>query len=225
MRILLVEKDNPFSNSRRQLLEKNGYGVDLLTDGSAAADYAQAGDYGLLVVSERLAGHQAAKLLRKDGVTAPVLLLAAEDTPACRAAGLEDGADDCVGPEPDSREFLARVMALTRRESRVPRDSTVSYGDLTLRRERLCLCRGGRSVCLGSKEFLLMECLMEAQGRVCSRQRLYERAWGLLSDIEYNGVGVYVSFLRRKLAELGSGVSICSVRGMGYRLEAPEKDG
>ena len=70
-----------------------------------------------------------------------------------------------------------------------------------------------------------MECLMEAQGRVCSRQRLYERAWGLLSDIEYNGVEVYVSFLRRKMAELGSGVSICSVRGMGYRLEAPEKDG
>ena len=50
-------------------------------------------------------------------------------------------------------------------------------------------------------------------------------SWGLLSDIEYNGVEVYVSFLRRKLAELGSGVSICSVRGMGYRLEAPEKDG
>ena len=91
--------------------------------------------------------------------------------------------------------------------------------------ERLYLCRGGEGVCLGSKEFLLMECLMEAQGRVCSRRRLYEQAWGLLSDIEYNGVEVYVSFLRRKLSELGSKVSVCSVRGMGYRLEYPEKEG
>ena len=225
MRILLVETDNSCSNRRRQLLEKNGYGVDLLSDGTATVDYAQAGDYGLVVLSERLAGREALGQLRQGGVTAPVLLLAAADTPANRAAGLEDGADDCVGPEPDSREFLARVRALTRRESRVPRDSTLSYGDLTLRRERLCLCRGGGSVCLGSKEFLLMECLMEAQGRVCSRQRLYERAWGLLSDIEYNGVEVYVTFLRRKLSELGSQVSICSVRGMGYRLESPEKEG
>lgn len=225
MRILLVETDNSCSNRRRQLLEKNGYGVDLLSDGAAAVDYAQAGDYGLVVLSERLAGHGALGRLREGGVTAPVLLLAAEDTPASRAAGLEDGADDCVGPEPDSREFLARVRALTRRESRVPRDSTLCYGDLTLRPERLCLCRDGERVCLGSKEFLLMECLMEAQGRVCSRQRLYERAWGLLSDIEYNGVEVYVSFLRRKLSELGSAVSVCSVRGMGYRLEYPEKEG
>ena len=225
MRILLVEGDNSCSNRRRQLLEKNGYGVDLLSDGTAAADYAQAGDYGLVVLSQRLAGRDAVQQLRSGGVTAAILLLAAEDTPASRAAGLEDGADDCMGPEPDSREFLARVRALTRRESRVPQDSTLFYGDLTLRRERLCLCREGESVCLGSKEFLLLECLMEAQGRVCSRQRLYERAWGLLSDIEYNGVEVYVSFLRRKLAELGSSVSICSVRGMGYRLECPEMDG
>lgn len=114
MRILLVETDNSCSNRRRQLLEKNGYGVDLMSDG-AAVDYAQAGDYGLVVLSERLAGRGTVRQLREGGVTAPVLLLAAEDTPGSRASGLEDGADDCVGPDPERVPRTAGLYTLLRR--------------------------------------------------------------------------------------------------------------
>lgn len=221
MRILIVEDERRMAQGLQGLLEKQGYAVDAVYTGDSGLDYALSDIYDLIILDIMLPGMDGLSILRElrnSGVNAPVLLLTAKGDVQDRVRGLDCGADDYLSKPFDTDEFLARVRALTRRKERIL-DDTLTFGDISLDRGQMMLCRDGQSIRLGPKEFQVMECLMEEKNRVVSRQHLYEKVWGLLSETEYNNVEVYITFLRRKLRALQSRVQIRSMRGTGYFLE------
>lgn len=224
MRILIVEDERRIAQGIQGLLEKQGYAVDAVYTGGSGLDYALSDIYDLIILDIMLPemdGLSILRQLRSGGVDVPVLLLTAKSDVQDRVRGLDCGADDYLSKPFDTDEFLARVRALTRRKARLL-DDTLTFGDIALDRGQMMLCRGEEQMRLGPKEFQVMECLLEEKNRVVSRQRMYEKVWGLLSETEYNNVEVYVTFLRRKLRALHSKVQIRSMRGTGYFLEVGE---
>lgn len=224
MRILIVEDERRMARGLQGLLTKQGYAVDTVHTGTSGLDYALSGIYDLIILDIMLPemdGLSVLCRLRSSGVETPVLLLTAKSEVEERVRGLDCGADDYLSKPFDTSEFLARVRALTRRRDRLLED-TLRFGDVSLDRGQMMLCRDDQRIRLGPKEFQIMECLMEEKSRVVSRQRLYEKVWGLLSETEYNNVEVYITFLRRKLRALCSRVQIRSVRGTGYFMEVGE---
>lgn len=224
MRILIVEDERRMAQGLQGLLGKRGYAVDAVYTGDNGLDYALSDIYDLIILDIMLPGMDGLSVLRElrdGGVDAPVLLLTAKGDVQDRVRGLDCGADDYLAKPFDTDEFLARVRALTRRKGRLL-DDTLTFGDIALDRGQIMLCCGDTRIRLGPKEFQVMECLMEEKNRVVSRQHLYEKVWGLLSETEYNNVEVYVTFLRRKLRALNAKVQIRSMRGTGYFLEVEE---
>lgn len=225
MRILIVEDEKGIASGLQGLLEKKGYAVDVQNRGDSGLDYALSNIYDLIVLDVMLPGMDGLSLLRairKEGVETPVLLLTAKTAVQDRVQGLDSGADDYLTKPFAPEEFLARVRALTRRKGQALEEYDLTFGDLVLDRHKMELCRGNDRIRLSPKEYQLMECLMSSGRRPINRQTLFEKAWGMLSNTEYNNVEVYVTFLRRKLRSLGSKVSICTLRSAGYYLEAEE---
>ena len=147
-------------------------------------------------------------------------MLTARDDTSDKIGGLDCGADDYMTKPFDSGELMARVRALTRRQGEVLGD-VLKVGDLSLECSSRLLQVGERSVRLGFKEFEVMRLLMVNSRAVVSKETLIAKIWGLDSEAEDNNVEVYISFLRKKLAYLGSSVAISTVRKVGYYLEHP----
>lgn len=156
--------------------------------------------------------------LRQRGISTPVLLLTARGELDDKITGLDAGADDYL-PKPFAMgELLARIRAMTRRRDSFTPDR-LSYGDLTLDRGGFELCCGESRVRLGNREFQMIELLMEGAGRVIPTETFMERIWGYDTEAEISVVWVYISYLRKKLASLGSGCEIRATRGVGYSLD------
>lgn len=147
-------------------------------------------------------------------------MLTARDDISDKIGGLDCGADDYMTKPFDSGELMARVRALTRRQGEVLGD-VLKVGDLSLECSSRLLRVGERSVRLGFKEFEVMRLLMVNSRAVVSKETLIAKIWGLDSEAEDNNVEVYISFLRKKLAYLGSRIAISTVRKVGYYLEHP----
>lgn len=161
-----------------------------------------------------------ARRLRSAHISTPILMLTARDDISDKIGGLDCGADDYMTKPFDSGELMARVRALTRRQGEVLGD-VLKVGDLSLECSSRLLRVGERSVRLGFKEFEVMRLLMVNSRAVVSKETLIAKIWGLDSEAEDNNVEVYISFLRKKLAYLGSRIAISTVRKVGYYLEHP----
>jgi DNA-binding response OmpR family regulator len=159
--------------------------------------------------------------LRERGVLTPVLLLTARDELESRVRGLEGGADDYLTKPFDLAELIARVHALIRRAELRHKDTTLKAGNLVLDPLARRVTQGDRVVDLSPREFTLLEFLMRNAGRTVSRSRIAEAVWNYKFDPETNVVDVYVNYLRKKLTFAGQSAPIRTVRGIGYRLEAP----
>lgn len=221
MRILFAEDNRDLSRAVSTLLTRAGYGVDAVYDGEDALEYAQNGDYYDLLVLDvmmpKIDGMEVARRLRALGVSTPALLLTAKDQLADKIAGLDAGADDYLTKPFETGELLARVRALLRRRGEFAPD-ILRFGDLSLDKTTFELSCGEKKTRLTGKAFGLMACFMEAPGSVLSVNHLMEKVWGWDAEAEINVVWVNVSFLRKKLAELGSRVEIRVLRGAGYAL-------
>jgi DNA-binding response OmpR family regulator len=158
------------------------------------------------------------RTLRASGDDVPVLMLTARTQTADKVSGLDAGADDYMTKPFEAPELLARLRALTRR-AYDEEPARLSFGDLTLDLASHDLSCDGRQIHLSQKEFDVMRQLMSGTGRVVSKQDLLESVWGGESNATENSVEAYVSFLRKKIAHLGSRVSITTLRMLGYRLE------
>ena len=165
-------------------------------------------------------GFEVARRLRSAHISTPILMLTARDDISDKIGGLDCGADDYMTKPFDSGELMARVRALTRRQGEVLGD-VLKVGDLSLECSSRLLRVGERSVRLGFKEFEVMRLLMVNSRAVVSKETLIAKIWGLDSEAEDNNVEVYISFLRKKLAYLGSRIAISTVRKVGYYLEHP----
>lgn len=222
MRVLVVEDEVRLAATLQDLLELNGYTVDVCHDGEAGLDNALTSIYDVIlldVMLPKLDGFTVVQRLRSAGNATPVLMLTARSELSDRVEGLDRGADYYLTKPFEPRELLACVRALTRRQPELHTGDFLEYGDLKLDRSAFTLTCGQRSVRLSRKEFDMMELLMRNRDVVLTKETLLVKIWGYESDAEDNNVEVYISFLRRKLTHLHSRVRIKTLRMVGYCLE------
>ena len=223
MRILIVEDERRLAEALGAIMEEQKYSADVVFNGQDGLDYALSGQFDVIVLDvmlPKMNGFEVAHELRRQNVRTPVLMLTARDELSSKVTGLDSGADDYMTKPFDSGELMARVRALTRRQGEVLGD-VLKVGDLSLECSSRLLRVGERSVRLGFKEFEVMRLLMVNSRAVVSKETLIAKIWGLDSEAEDNNVEVYISFLRKKLAYLGSRIAISTVRKVGYYLEHP----
>ena len=225
MRILVVEDELRLAETLQDLLELQGYSVDLSHDGEEGLDNALTGIYDCVILDlmlPKLDGFGVLRQLRRAGQAVPVLMLTARSELSDRVEGLDAGADYYLTKPFEPQELLACVRALSRRSPELREAQRPAFGDLELDRNGFDLLCGGRSVRLSRKEFELCELLLLNGTQVIPKETLLLKVWGYASDAEDNNVEAYISFLRKKLQFLHSQVKIKTIRMVGYCLEAPE---
>ena len=221
MRLLLAEDEAAMSEALKDILTYHKYQVDTVDNGEDALAYAQVGEYdGIIldIMMPKMDGLQVLSVLRGRGSRTPVLLLTARGEVEERIRGLDAGADDYLTKPFAMGELLARVRAMLRRRVEYTPE-ILRCGEVSLDPGSCELIGCGRSIPLSRMEYLLMELLMMNQGTYLSAEVILAKVWGYDSDAEPGNVWVYISYLRKKLAELGCGVGIKVKRGIGYTLE------
>lgn len=222
-RILVVEDDADTARVVRAYLERDGYAVDVATDGLAGLDAAFGVPPDLVILDWMLPGLDGLSFLRtlRRGQSVPVIMLTARSEEGDRIAGFEAGADDYVIKPFSPRELGARVRAVLRRVSApasLAHGEVVEVAGLRIDGGRREVEVEGRDLELSALEFDLLAALAGAQGRVFTRDELIERVWGPDFAGVDRVVDVHVSNLRRKLEAAGARSLIGTVRGVGYRL-------
>jgi DNA-binding response OmpR family regulator len=222
MRILIAEDEVHLAEAVSQILKKNNYSVDMVHDGRSGLDYAQSGIYDLLlldIMMPEMDGITVLQTLRGEGNHTPVILLTAKGELSDKVSGLDYGADDYIAKPFAAEELLARIRAALRRKGEVIPEDGLKFGDIELNTTQLKLSAQGKEIKLNLKENELLELLITRKQAITSKEQIIEKLWGFDSDVEYNNVEVYISFLRKKLVFLNSAVRINTIRGVGYVLE------
>lgn len=221
MRILVAEDNKDISKAVVTLLQKNGYSVDAVYNGTDALDYAVNGDYDGIILDIMMPGYDGIQVLlrlRQQNITVPVLMLTAKAEISDRVLGLDSGADDYLPKPFAAAELLSRIRAMLRRRSNYQPD-VINVGGVSLQRDTMELSYAGKTSRLVLREFQVLEMLMDNLGRITTTDILMERIWGWDSNVEVNIVWVTVSNIRKKLMSIGAPLTIRAVRGVGYQLE------
>lgn len=222
MRILLAEDEVSLSKALKVILERNNYSVDQVYDGEEALSFLSADNYDCLILDlmmPKVDGITVLKTMRKEGNMLPVIILTAKSEVDDKVLGLDSGANDYLTKPFNSRELLARIRAITRSKKNNEGDSILKMGNTILMRDTFILKTDSGETRLQSKEFQILELLMQNKNKLISTERLMEKIWGFDSEAEINVVWVYISNLRKKLASLDSNVEIKATRNAGYTLE------
>ena len=223
MKILVIEDEQLLAQSIKAVLEQKGFEVETVYDGETGAEDARLGIYDLLILDVMmpgLDGFQVAKALRAERCATPILMLTAKSGIEDRITGLIAGADYYLTKPFDTRELLACVNALLRRQG--GQVDELRFGNTALDLASGQLCCGEKTVRLSAREFDVMRLLMQSRERILSKEVLLARVWGYESNAVENHVEVYVGFLRKKLRSIGSDVRIGAIRRLGYHLEVEE---
>lgn len=228
MKILVVEDEEKLADTLVQLMEDQGYNATAVNDGQAAVDTIFAGPavYDTVILDlmiPKLDGIQVLKKIREKNINVPVIILTAKDGLESKVQGLDAGADDYLTKPFQPEELLARVRALSRRQSPAAVDS-LHYGDLSLDLVKFVLSCGSRHVTLGKKEFEIMRLMLADPSATISKDELIDKVWSGDIGVDGNNVEVYISFLRKKLQYLKTGVVIQTIRKIGYTLGYVEQN-
>ena len=223
MRILLAEDEKPLAKAIVKIFEKNKYSADAAYDGEEALAYLETGNYDVAVLDimmPKIDGITVLKKIRAEGNTIPVIMLTAKSEIEDRVLGLDSGVNDYLPKPFDSRELLARIRAVTRGKTET--DAKLRLGNVSLDKTTFELSSASGKYRLTNKEYQLLEMFMSAPKRVFSTEQIMEKVWGYDSEAEINVVWVYVSYLRKKLAAIGSDIKIRASRNAGYYMEADD---
>lgn len=221
MRLLLAEDEKMLSDALVVILGHSGYSVDAVYNGQDALDYLENGNYDgaiLDIMMPKMDGLTVLRKVRGKGLAIPVLMLTAKSEIDDRVNGLDSGADDYLAKPFDSKELLARIRAMTRRQPEL-QDSVLRLGMLSLNRSTFILSGPGGSTRLSNREFQMMEMLLSNSAQIIPTDRFLEKIWGYDSESDASVVWVYISSLRKKIAVLDGNVQIKAARGVGYSLE------
>ncbi|MFI6091829.1 response regulator transcription factor [Streptomyces sp. NPDC051218] len=221
MRLLIVEDEKRLALSLAKGLTAEGYAVDVEHDGVDGLHRASEGTYDLVILDIMLPGmngYRVCSTLRAAGHDVPILMLTAKDGEYDEAEGLDTGADDYLTKPFSYVVLVARVKALLRRRGNAGPSPVHILGDLKVDTAARRVFRGdSEEVTLTAKEFAVLEQLVLRTGEVVSKGDILEHVWDFAYEGDPNIVEVYISALRRKLGA----PLIKTVRGAGYRLEAP----
>lgn len=216
MRILYVEDEQYLADAVIHVLKQSGISVDHAADGEEGLRLAVKPIYDAIVLDimlPKLSGLEILKDLREQKITTPVIMLSALSQVEDKIKGLNYGADDYLAKPFKTSELIARLRALTRRPQPI-KDNIISFSDLHYDKENRTL----NDLALSEKEALIIESLIKSPKHVQSKDYLLSYVWGNDSVGEENYVEVYISYLRKKLAKLGSKATIKTIRSLGYKL-------
>ena len=221
MRLLLAEDEKDLADALEAMLKHNNYSVDVVDNGQDAYDYLMLDEYDgaiLDVMMPQMDGVTVVKKIRENKKSTPVLLLTAKSEIEDKVYGLDSGADDYLTKPFVTRELLARVRSMIRRQSTFT-SNVLELGNVSLSKYTFELSTEKDKVRLSNKEYQMMELLMRNPGNVIQTEQFLEKIWGYDSDSEINVVWVNISYLRKKLKALDANVQIKATRNVGYTLE------
>ena len=220
MKILIIEDEKLLADSIADLLRAKGCQVEAAYDGETGTQYALLGVYDLLILDVMMPGmdgYQVARQVRAKHCATPILMLTARADIEDRIDGLNAGADYYLTKPFDTRELLACINALLRRQG--GQVDELVYGNTALELSTSMLVCQEKSVRLSAREFDVMRFLLQSQDQILPKEVILARVWGYDSNAVENHVEVYVGFLRKKLQSIGSNLRIVAIRRLGYHLE------
>ncbi len=226
MRLLLIEDEKGLSEALAYILKKNKYGVDVAYDGITGQEMAETAIYDIIILDRMLPGKEGLavlKELRSQGIKTPVLILTAKDAVADRVQGLDAGADDYLVKPFSTDELLARIRALSRRQSELLQGDALQVSSLFLYPLKSEAVYGNTTIKLTLKETQLLELFIRNKCQVITREQILDRVWGLDSEVEMNNVEIYIYYLRKKLEPLNQLLRIDTIRGIGYCLREVQR--
>lgn len=216
MRILYVEDEKLLADAVTHLLKKSGINVDWTANGEEGLRLAKKPIYDCIVLDIMLphvSGLEILEYIRKDGIKTPVIMLSALSEVEDKVKGLEIGADDYLAKPFKTKELIARLNALTRRPA-LRETKNLKYADLELDCENRTL----NGISLTEKETEILKMLIASGDKTVQKDYILAHVWGADMMAEDNYVEVYISYLRKKLKQLNSKVTIKTIRGLGYKL-------
>jgi two-component system copper resistance phosphate regulon response regulator CusR len=219
-RILVVEDEAKIANLLKRGLEEEGYEVDVAADGAEGLNLALGRTYDLLVLDiglPELDGMEVCRQLRDKGRLTPVIFLTARDSVHDKVLGLDLGADDYLTKPFAFEELLARIRSLLRKAQQKA-DTRLRVADLILDTKTRKVERSGQAIDLSTKEFSLLQYLMENRGVVLTRMDISEKVWDIHFDTTTNVIDVHINRLRKKVDHDFVPKLIQTVRGAGYTL-------
>jgi DNA-binding response OmpR family regulator len=217
VKILIIEDEKLLVDSLTTLLRSKGFETETVHDGETGWEYASLEIYDLIIMDVKVDGLELARKLRLHRNAVPILMLMARAGALERIAGLNAGADYCLPKPFDTRELLACIHALLRRQGQ--QIDVLSFGNTELDLNAEVVSCNGRELRLSAREFDVLRLLMQTGDRNIPKETILSRVWGYDSNAVENHVEVYVGFLRKKLRRIGSNMRIVAIRRVGYHLE------
>ena len=225
MKILVIEDEYSLADAISEILKKENFSVNIVTDGEEGENEALTNVYDLILLDVMLPkknGFEILKTLREQKNTTPVIMLTAKSEIYDKLNGLENGADDYITKPFHMMELVARIKIVLRRNTNIEDTNSLEYKGLKLDLGTGKMLFGDNEIKINGKELDLLEILLLNKNQIVDREQLANKIWGYNSEAEYNNVEVYISFLRKKLKLIKSNVKIKSVRGIGYKLEVED---
>ncbi|MFI7044022.1 response regulator [Streptosporangium sandarakinum] len=226
-RVLVVEDEESFSDALSYMLRKEGFEVAIAATGPEALDAYDRNGADLVLLDLMLPGLPGTEVCRslRQRSNVPVIMLTAKDSEIDKVVGLELGADDYVTKPFSSRELVARIRAVLRRQgdTEETESAVLTAGPVRMDVDRHVVAVRGDQVQLPLKEFELLEVLLRNAGRVLTRGQLIDRVWGADYVGDTKTLDVHVKRLRAKVeADPSNPRCILTVRGLGYKFDPVE---
>ena len=223
--ILVVEDEASFRDALDFMLRKEGYRVEVASDGVEALEQFDRHGPDLVLLDlmlPSLSGTEVCRTIRQKS-RVPIIMLTAKDAEIDKVVGLELGADDYVTKPFSGHELIARIRAVLRRGPTADNDnnSTLEVGRVRMDVERHVVSVNGRELPLPLKEFNLLELLLRNAGRVLTRRQLIDRVWGSDYVGDTKTLDVHIKRLRSKIETNPAKPEVLlTIRGLGYKFEA-----
>jgi len=222
-KILIVEDDQVMLRGLKDNFEYNGFRVSTATDGETGLDRALSEKPDLILLDlmlPKINGYEICRLLRREGLDMPILILTAKSQESDIVLGLDLGADDYIIKPFSIRELLARVEAFLRRRRKQEKRVYV-FGDFALNIESHVLTKDDEVVKLSPKEFKLLHFFLQNEGRALSRDAIMNSVWGYDSQVTSRSIDRFVTTLRNKLeSDPAQPQFIHTIRELGYKFTA-----
>lgn len=228
MKILIIEDEFNLADAISSMLKSKKYDVLIKTDGEAGLNEALTNIYDLIILDVMLPhknGFEILRELKKEKIDSKIIMLTAKSTIENKMEGFNNGADDYLTKPFHMEELIARIN-IQLRKSKFNVDDNIKVGDLVLNIKNMELSNINTShkINIIGKEFGLLELFMNNTNRVMEKEQLFVKIWGYDTECDINTLEAYISFIRKKLKNINSRVSLKAIRNMGYILEVGDEE-
>jgi DNA-binding response OmpR family regulator len=224
MRILLVEDNEILNRNIAKQLLRDGFEVDSCYDGEEALYYIEQNIHDVILLDRmlpHLSGTEVLSRTRKSGIITPIILITALDSLKDKIEGLDLGADDYLVKPIEYQELAARIRCISRRPANLTLSSEKEIADILWNPNENKLIGNKATTYLSKRESSLLDYFLAYMGQTLSRNLIITKVWGYENDVEDGNLDNYIYFLRKKLTQVGSGIKIITVRGVGYHMDGP----